>query len=844
MYQGDWNELFAFQDKTLESSIDKTELDPSKHSVEKNYEDDPFVVGCDTRLPVLFLSLFMEYSRAFHVPMSVQFNYRKVDVQEILRVKNGTSLYQEIGSGDGMTLSDKPMYVMFYEVTNKHEGRRPEASTDATIVSLCQGNFKVNNSSKYGQVKFDGVVPKHVTPTTYANICKLFNGQASMFQYENNDQKHWFLDWGKAFGDLNYPDGRSVEQTKDFIADIGMKLDLKKYNSNSGYKLYQDLRETIQSITPLRIGFLEGNHRMEAAIRRFYGVPMVESHNLFESKKGGFVAPADASIAMRMNIRIVQTIPCDGMIYKEDLGPIRSLSKKLTYEATSKLVESSWRQYFVDLVGSIKQQAFWISNINDADYYWHEEDVPSRILLPHGESDVHDQNRQLMTFLLDHMQSHDPARGTVMATSSDGKSARDMVQHFFRNYLGCPFTAGLSVFPDFNHIKKNIRLQCFKSINPHALFWLIHVFGTHRESFEALEQFLQSPQLGIHDLEFLMVYVVSPVNHLASSLSKAIRIELQKRQLLSTKKTSKERTVFMSRLQHFIRISFGMEYLHILGKFGLKRTIDQGTTNHVLVEYMTKSDLTYNALSKSEINRKKLLAYQYVTQPILMLWPEYVSIQLDIMTSTETSAVISGWLSNEDNQTLDKWLYIFKELDSDIEEETLEDPLEENDAINCIVPPELRFSEDNFNKIFNGQIDLASHFKAHQFKFGSVTQSPKKKPSRSPHVQTAPSAIKSIQRMIANEVQNSGSVASDTNSSTPATLSTKQFKTFQTISTKLTSICENNEYVGHTKEFSDSVKNFVAYVNKLVPNPEIHQLSKKRKHATMSGEQTANSQDN
>ena len=210
------------------------------------------------------------------------------------------------------------------------------------------------------------------------------------------------------------------------------------------------------------------------------------------------------------------------------------------------------------------------------------------------------------------------------------------------------------------------------------------------------------------------------------------------------------------------------------------------------------------------------------------------------MTSTETSAVISAWLSNEDNKTLDKWLYIFKELDSDTEEESLEDPLEDNGAINCIVPPELRFSEDNFDKIFNGQIDLASHFKAQQFKFGSVAKSPTKKPSSSPHVQTAPSAIKSIQQRIANEVQNSGSV----NSSTTTTLSTKQFKTFQTISSKLTSICENNDYVGHTKEFSDSVKNFVAYVNKLVPNPEIHQLSKKRKHATMSGEQTANSQNN
>ena len=720
---GDWDKLYSFQDKTLTKDIILTSADLTKYSIEKNTENVPFLVGCELRLPVLFLSFFMEYSKAYHVPMSVPFNYRKVDVQEILRVKNGTSLFQEIGSGDGMTLSDKPMYIMFYEVAKKTDKTLPKGCTDAAIVSLCQGNFKVDKVSKYGRVEAHGVTPQHVTKTTYTNICKLLGGEASMFEYEANDQKHSFLDWGKAFGDLSYPDGRSVEQTKDFFADIGINLDLNQYNSNSSYKLYQDLRETIQSITPLRIGFLEGNHRMEAAIRRFYGVPMDETVGLFERKRGGFVAPPDASIAMRMNIRVVQTMPCYGPIYKEDLGDIQSLSKKLTYEASTRLVGSSWRQYLVDLVGCIKNQGFWKSNASHADNFWAEEDIPPQILLSSGDSIVHDMKRQMMICLLEHMEKHDPAKETVMATTADGKSAREVVQHFFRNYLGCPYTAGLSVFPDFNHIKKNIRLNCFKSIKAHALFWLIHVFGTHRESFSSLEAFLQSPELGIHDLEFLMVYVVSPVNHLAMSLSKAIRVELQKRQLLSTQHASKERTVFMNRIQHFLRVSFAMEYVQILGKFGLKRKISEGTTNHVLVEYMTKSDLTYNALSKTEINRKKLLAYQHVTQPILLLWPEYVSVQLDRMTTTETSAIINTWLSNEDDSILDKYCCLFKELSSDDE---VSDLLEGNDAINCIVPPELRFSEENFNKIFDGSLDLGAHFKEDQFKAGSVRKSPKR----------------------------------------------------------------------------------------------------------------------
>ena len=72
---GDWDKLSLFQDKSLTKDINPTNADLTKYSIEKNTEDVPFLVGCELRLPVLFLSFFMEYSKAYHVPMSVPFNY-------------------------------------------------------------------------------------------------------------------------------------------------------------------------------------------------------------------------------------------------------------------------------------------------------------------------------------------------------------------------------------------------------------------------------------------------------------------------------------------------------------------------------------------------------------------------------------------------------------------------------------------------------------------------------------------------------------------------------------------------------------------------------------------------
>ena len=85
--------------------------------------------------------------------------------------------------------------------------------------------------------------------------------------------------------------------------------------------------------------------------------------------------------------------------------------------------------------------------------------------------------------------------------------------------------------------------------------------------------------------------------------------------------------------------------------------------------------------------------------------------------------------------------------------------------------------------------------------------------------------------MIANAQLNITSTVSKTDSSRVPTLTSKQYKTFQEISTKLQTICSNNDYVGHTKPFVEAISNFVDYVNTLVPDPDLHQVTKKRKRS-------------
>ena len=214
-----------------------------------------------------FLSLFVEHSRAFGCPMSIQTNHRNVDIKNLKKKKdiNGKegSLEDYMLSKDGTSVTDFVCYVFPYEVKYEDERKflyeeqvQPAASmpneTGAPstppprmkiednavetpsrriqqwnetsynpIVSLVRGNFKyaiqVDGESvtiiSNGVAVFDKVSIKPVSRTTYTSTVKLFGEVPGMFdhRFDESRSKSSFFDWTKLFNLENIPDGSSLE---------------------------------------------------------------------------------------------------------------------------------------------------------------------------------------------------------------------------------------------------------------------------------------------------------------------------------------------------------------------------------------------------------------------------------------------------------------------------------------------------------------------------------------------------------------------------------------------------------------------------------------------------------
>ena len=78
--------------------------------------ETPMILEKTNKPTLFFLSLFVEYSKAFLCPMSIPVNHRSVDMQEILRMKDGKNLVQALFSTQASSVRDAPFYGLFYEI--------------------------------------------------------------------------------------------------------------------------------------------------------------------------------------------------------------------------------------------------------------------------------------------------------------------------------------------------------------------------------------------------------------------------------------------------------------------------------------------------------------------------------------------------------------------------------------------------------------------------------------------------------------------------------------------------------------------------------------------------------
>ena len=253
--------------------------------------------------------------------------------------------------------------------------------------------------------------------------------------------------------------------------------------------------------------------------------------------------------------------------------------------------------------------------------------------------------------------------------------------------------------------------------------WLVHVFGTHEESFECLQQFLQTPDEHMKDLYFLAIYVCGPVNKLTDLVYEATLVELEQQGLMlrrGGRKVSKQNSVDRCRLEHYIRVSYGMEYLRFLARKRMTFKFRSESVNNVLLTWMAEGDLGYSENSKNMLRTEKALCYDNVTKLILMGFPKYVEGLLRKTTKLKTHQVISLWWRQPNKEGLDviqiaKNIFpSFRTIDED--KNRYKAHLgEDQDYLHSIVPSSLRLSDKNQGLIRSGEIDLSKYLKPTEF---------------------------------------------------------------------------------------------------------------------------------
>ena len=491
-------------------------------------------------------------------------------------------------------------------------------------------------------------------------------------------------------------------------------------------------------MTPLRIAFVEGNHRTECAVRQLYGIPVSEPNELYKYNHSSPTnLPSFTPLFQASNTKLLQFGYNSGPLDNAKIEELKMLSKNIAEEKAT-MVQTSWRQMMVNIVTNIMKSEIWNDGFCDCiDFY--NGYIPEKTQKKKNDKTNKDQEgpeyedededdeqpptddrmqrlKHIAEFVSEHMINENPA----MKIAKNKDTLADERTKCFNTYMCTPYPRGAIGTPDRVGLNKSRKYRTWEGVEASVVLWLFHTLGSVSTAFPHLQEFLGTTVPGISDLEFVALYIVNPVNHMANTLA------TQLRQWLLDSKTvrslgKRQDVLLQQRLKHYARVSYCIQYITILMKFGRRpRTGDHPDISR-LVKMQKKSDFNYDPKAKSKMRRDPQLSFDGITQPILLTWP--------FLVQEDAYSDIASYY-RRDKQHI-KWL---KTLFPDVRNETDPKPwprtgLKDEDALHCVIPPDLRLSEDAFKEILSGEMGLVEWLPSDVFREKKTKKRP---PSESP----------------------------------------------------------------------------------------------------------------
>ena len=245
------------------------------------------------------LSLFIQTSNMFDSPMSNNVNHRNVDYE-----------YFTIPDKRGLTIKDaveKPgrafqtLSMACYPYLVKCDSDEDELM-GAKVRSLGPETFSWNDEN--GEYKMSGQVIAMnykgyaMSEMAYRSICCFFNVEPRMAKRGND----FIYDWEVIFNNRFLPYGIVKDDLDDFCCNIDIPFKCPSEDMSENNRLFWAF---FQFCCPVRIAMVEGNHRMSAACRSFYGMDLESEYSEFSSEHP--LPHAMSTIANTTNLVVVHT---------------------------------------------------------------------------------------------------------------------------------------------------------------------------------------------------------------------------------------------------------------------------------------------------------------------------------------------------------------------------------------------------------------------------------------------------------------------------------------------------------------------------------------------------------
>ena len=434
----------------------------------------------------------------FGCPTSINCNHRNVDFE-----------YFSIPDVHGSTIADaiaKPgqafqtLSMACYPYVIQHFNENARSSFGAEVRSLGSEHLTWSGEESQhtvnAELMFKNLRGNIITESDYKRICFFFNVRPEIVKMGENRLFNWELIFNNRF----VPYGTSTQDLDNFCQQIGIPFRCVSDDVVENNRLF---RGFFQFCCSVRIAMVEGNHRMSAACRCFYGMDLTSG---FTDEEGECPPPhAMSTIANCTHLVVVQTPSLESMT-NDALEILRWASHKLQ-EATGVVINGLWKNCMHIFIRRLP--------VLQAPGFLH-------LLQPKG-TELMNQAILANVVNLHEFATKDAILHRLIPKDclvNEEKLLDSMVKQMKCGHAG--LVSSKVMYPTLDDISKSKTYRYLHSVNFYALLWMFIHFGTTLRGYSLLRSFYGCQFPRIHDMSFLAVYVCVPVNNMAQTMTESI----------------------------------------------------------------------------------------------------------------------------------------------------------------------------------------------------------------------------------------------------------------------------------------------------------------------------------